>query len=235
MNLSLKKKFGMIHVRGGAIVRVAKEHAVHSRGRSTAEDDKVNIDGTPMPVGTPQGDRDWVFARVGDLAVEIIAVKTGKCLGHSYLSGPALQCNRYTPAQDDWFVPGSGEMLVIPDPHTWPGTHEELYEIMATIVVAAKYGDKDVAGFEIVAHGEEDAKNAANTIGDMTQLCPVDETARKLLEERPQRCHLVGIIHYDKKRKYGITFHSQPPDDAVEHCASQFQIGLVLSALKGPK
>lgn len=227
MKLSLSKRFGWIHCRGGKLVRVAKEHAVPSSGRSRVGhvEGATDLGGKPIPQESPQKDQKWVTAKENDLAVEVVAVKTGKVLGHSYLSGPAIQLNRYTPAQDDWFRPVTGRLIEIPDPHTWEGGREAFFEHCIGLLMQVRYGEDAVGGFEYQAQDDEDARGAAHSIAQMWSYEPVEDKDR----QRPE-AHLFALIH--GKKPFLITLHFQPPDHASDFAATGFQIKLVLSALK---
>src|SRR5258708_5191443 len=91
MRLSLERKFGWIHVRGGRVLRVATAHAVSTDTfhQEAAQAERL--------IGSDRGGqaRDrfvgqkYVFCAERDLAVEVVNVKTGKVMGWSYLTGAA--------------------------------------------------------------------------------------------------------------------------------------------------
>src|SRR5574341_1954907 len=116
MKLSLSKKLGWTQVRGGRILRVAKAHAVPTVGWSAFSE---NYDEDLLKRKKPAQrfkDEKWVYANEGDLVVEVLYAKTEALAGHSYLSGPAIQLNRYTPAEDGWFREATGQLVEIPVP-----------------------------------------------------------------------------------------------------------------------
>jgi hypothetical protein len=213
MKLSLRKHFGFIHCTGGAIVRVASEHAV--TGASIALNDEH------ARIKPPK----WVFAKEGDLAVEIVAVKTGKVLGHCYLTGPAVQLHRYTEPQGDWFKPATGKMFPIPLPYELHGKDEkERFDEMMAHISDLKYANVDVAAFEVQVKGKGEAKDASESISYMLRL-------EKDGDDRKMTAHILGLVA-EPRGKPSITLHFQPEGDVDECGASGFGVSLVLRALK---
>jgi hypothetical protein len=143
MNMSVKKRFGSIHVRGGRILRVAHAHQV----RVTSYDARVD-DEAGRPRRAFRGDVEP--AAVGDLAVEILFAHTASVAGYGYLSGQAINLIRYVDDRDrdrvaGWFTAGLGIRFQPFAPDT---TSEALVRSMMRI----KYGYADVA----VAHVQVD-------------------------------------------------------------------------------
>jgi hypothetical protein len=220
VKLSLKKRWGFIHVRGGRVLRVAKEHAVRCDTRSRNADHFEDFDGIrPSARGQPQGDAKWVTAQVGDLAIEIIVVKTGKVLGHSYLSGPAIQLNRYTPFDPAWFREGKSRLLEIVTPQS-----EKEAEALIDTLVDARLGDDDVVAIVHRAENDNDAKAAAGALHRYARLQRKDDQR----DLAAATAHLVGLIF--GRGKFRITLHFQPERDASDYAAADFQIPLALTA-----
>lgn len=244
MKLTLERRLGAVQVRGGALLKVAKEHAVSSVGRPVHAHDH--------PQALPEPDGKWAFAKIGDLAVEVIAVKTGKTLGHSYLSGPAIQCNRYTPAQADWFEPATGKIVELPNKptakeletacqHLPVSSSKELIQKMMgeyvesvalralETLIAGTYADVDVCAFEVFVEDEDEAADALQFFSTAGDYQPAKDSG-------PATSHLMGLISAGKHGKKGSAMlHFQPPHHASERCVTPFQIGLVLSALRGSR
>lgn len=214
MKLSIKKRMGWIHARGGRILRVAQPHVVKSSGRSAFEDGPA-----------PAGEEKWVYTKEGDLAVEIIAVKTGKVLGHSYLSGPAIQLNGYTPFDEDWFG-DEAKATFVDVPHPRGAFTQDFIQKIVGVLMDFKYSEEYAVGaFHYKCDEGEDTHDVANGILQMWRY--EDET-------RTTSTHMLGLVTPHKGRKNVVTLHFQPPKDAADFAAAGFQIELVLSAVGGP-
>jgi hypothetical protein len=225
MKLSLKKKLGWTHVRGGRLVRVAKPHPVPTAGWSPyALEYKNDLLGRPKPAARFAEGEKWVFTKEGDLAVEILAVDSSASLGFSYISGPAIQLNRYREADSGFFDAALGKIIAIPDPSMAKFTREEFAERVVTAIVGAKYGNEAINAFEYQARDDAEAQLVARKIAEVwySYVSTDRDTA--------QRAHLLGVIH---GRKSHINVHFQPPDAASEFAATPFQVGLVMSTLRG--
>lgn len=213
MKLSLKKKFGHTHVRGGSVLRVTTEHAVSDRGLNTE-----------APHARSDMDR-WAFAKPGDLAVEVVAVKTKMVLGHSYLSGSAIQCIRYTEAKDDWFEPADAELATLPTPReTEAKTAKEFQESMAAALMRIKYGGADLYGFEYQCERGESAKSVSNAILELFKYAPVDGPTEQASE-------IIGVVTEGPK-KTTVVLHFQKPSNAQDNATSSFGASLLIDSLK---
>ena len=117
MKLSIKPRFGCVCVRGGQILVVHAEHAVPTSGYD-ASADQITSEGPRLASSQPTFQRrtfddPWVTAKVDDLAIEVISVKTEVVLGYAYIGGGALNLIRYVSDRDretarTWFTPGKG-------------------------------------------------------------------------------------------------------------------------------
>jgi hypothetical protein len=212
VKLSVRKRMGWVHVRGGRILRVAKEHAVRASGRSTLEGGKA-----------PAGDEQWVYTKEGDLAVEVIAVKTGKVLGHSYLSGPAIQLNGYTPFDDDWF----GEEVkstFVDIPHPRGAFGDEFIKKVVGVLMDVKYSEEyGVGAFHYECDPGEDPRDVGQGIMQMWGYH----------DDREPTAHLFGLVTPAKGKKNVVVMHFQPPRDAADFAATGFQTELVLGVVRG--
>lgn len=145
MKLSVKRKFGMTQVRGGRVLRVTHAHQVGIKGY----DDRYDRE-----TGRKRfADEKWVTTAVGDLAVEVISVKTNNIIAHAYLSGVAIDVVRYTSGTDpvaSWFEPARGLNVTFPD--NAPSTIAEFVDRM----MAIKYGGADIAVARIPIDGKRD-------------------------------------------------------------------------------
>lgn len=231
MKLSLKFKLGHVHVGGGRVLTVVTPHPVSTATRSShaerPETDRYRPKDAP-PVVEPKGAH--VIAEVGDLAIEVVYAKTGKLVGYSYLTGPAIQLIRYV--DDDgarWFSSESVNVnrLDLPGPEGF-ASRQAYWEAMIPTVSAARLGSPAVHAFEISvpSSNPDAAADVADVVVNAWAMVPKEVTD----EELKERCqsHLVGLVHAGK----GVAeVHLQPPRHASDWNATGFQIALVLDAL----
>jgi hypothetical protein len=223
VKLSVKKRFGWTQVRGGRLLRVAKDHAVSTMGLSES-------------VQNPQRPRfqgeKWVRARPGDLVIEILYVKTDKLAGHSYLSGPAAQLNRYLstplpgPSTDDissWFEATTATGRLVEIPHIDDGEDVPAFlSRVLRVLVDAKYSAVDINVFDYVVGFDEDAANAARLFKDMWN-------GFHAVDGRESQSHFLGAI---RGKKAVASVHFSPPVAASAFAATPFQMALVLDACR---
>ena len=226
MKLSCKKKFGWIHVRGGRILRAIKTHAVQTKTRSAVAD---HWEESKWSKKKPRflNNETRVFCAPEDLAIEMIAVKTGKVMGYSYLSGDAIQLNTY--GRCEWIgteeVPAT--LLTFPSPseadyETKEAQKEFINEVVG-LLMKYKYGEHEVVGVEYQGQNRVDAEGAAN---HFMELIGYEDTRKPTYNT-----HFIGGFFYAKK-KSGILIHSQPPRDAGDFCVTSFQSELVLGSVR---
>lgn len=216
MKLSCKKKFGWIHVRGGQVLRVATSHAVPTGTYSVLADED-------QPAGHAGVKAVW--AQEGDVAIEIIACKTGKCLGYSYLSGPALQLNHYEAHRHQGWCEVVGEvgLLEIPRPHGEPKAFME--EVMA-LLVSARHSPPTVSAFRYRCSKHEDPERVADVLLNCLRYTKKDAEAT---------AHVLGVVTGHRRKGPVVTIHCQPPHHADDCHATSFQIELALSAARANK
>lgn len=223
---------------GGRLLEVAQSHAVGTASLSAfADDPSTNIMRNPdRAPPKPRPDGKWIYCEQGDLAVEILYVKTRQIAGHSYLSGPAINLNRYTPAAPGWFrdEPLTGAMVVetedalpersIPDDGVWPA--------LVKMMVNVRFGAAAIYGMEMHMEREEPtAEQIVQLLVRAWKHVPKDMTDEEVRVRA--RSHLLALVHMDNKKHGNVaTVHFQPPRHASDYCATGFQIGLVLGALK---
>lgn len=212
MKLSLVRKWGWTHVKPGRLLRVVQAHAVPTGSQSTIKG------GPPRPEGR---DGKWVFCREGDLAIEML-YQSGDVLGTAYLSGPAIQLNRYGPIGSGWFDSTlRAERCVLPDPYGGGVCDETTAKLISTFKLM-RSGDAGVYGFQVEARTVPDVTAIANGI-IYAATRAADDT------DRPAgRAHIFGSINGPKKS--GLYLQIQPPEHADKVMASGFQIALVLQA-----
>jgi hypothetical protein len=237
MKISLCPKLGFIHVKGGRFLRVTTAHRVlvgtlneYEINQRAAPDLLAN--GEPRPPRFPRG-TSHVFTNEGDLALEIVNVKTGKPLGHTYLSGPALLLNSYD-AHPEWFRQATGVRVEIPGPASAEDTMESVIQRMADDLVPFKHSESiDAAVFQVVL---------PPTVSDEvpSAVCHCIIKAWMTSEAAPTDiCHLIGVSERDKERRtfakkpkpICIGLHFQPPRDACDFQVGIFQTGLALTAV----
>jgi hypothetical protein len=169
----------------------------------------------------------WVYAKPGDLSVEIVARKTGNVLGHSYLNGNAIQCNRYTDPQSGWFEPCEARLVELPTVEKLkPKTVEDFQKAMIEAVIEMKYADFDIQAFEFQCARVEDPKQVAEFLVDCARYKPEKD-------DLIVRSDVLGVVTKGKGRSQTtIVLHFQAPDKIQDHAAGPFQAGLLLSSLK---
>lgn len=222
MKLSLERAWGpgAIWVRGGRILDVAHDHQVPTNTLSYA-DHAQGFEGVAK-----HGDAKWMTAVAGNLAIEIVAAKTDKVLGHAYLTGPAVQLHRYhdQPCPAHWFkeVVGwllSGQMPEASDPQ------EEKARIDG--LLRGKFSPARLAAFEFVLGTEQSVDNCMQWLEKVMRLIPnhiSDEDAAKAV------CNVIGSVRTKNKKKRAGTLHVQPKFEAADVGCAPFHIGLVLSS-----
>lgn len=221
MKLSLFRRFGFVHVRGGRALLVACDHQVPT-GTQNYHD--VNVKGAPS--AARRFAEKWVTAHVGDLAVEIVAVKTDNVIGYAYISGDATQLNLYrADAPMHWFELARGWRA---DLNARPV--EDPREMVAA-VVACRFAAADVVCLPLELESNAQLKAAFRFIADALQLAPGDKTDVELEAAHPRTPHILAMLTVEgKKDKGAATVHLQPKRDQREFCASPFHIGLAMSA-----
>jgi hypothetical protein len=207
---------GHASVRGGRLLRVLAEHAVPRGGGDVRG---------KRPGETPR-------ARPRDLALEILA-KNWIVLGHSYLSGPAIGMNRYTPAGPGWFEP---EPAVLARASFSSPTDAELGDKAAMdafylreteAAMAIKYGGADAAVFRGRAEGGgampdvDFAKRILHHALTTWSYAPKDDESGK-------GAHLFAVVRVGKKAD--AVGHWQPREHASESTVTGFQHDLVWDA-----
>jgi hypothetical protein len=210
MKLSLTRRPRWTHVQAGRVMIVKRTHAVSAKGLSTAKEETVRT-----------FDRELVFAAPGDLAMEMVLVKDRSLVGHSYLSGDAMQLNGYD-ADPEWFEEGSSFCVDVPHPGA---DQDEFFERLVGAMRTA-LSEADLAAFHIrVQRGVK--------MDEMKHMCAVLQHAGDVAKTRgcAHRSLLVGIVG----EKPHIDLAWQPPKQASDWSLTRFQFALVVDGICGGK
>lgn len=212
MKLSPYKKHGMLHVRAARLLRVSQEHAVSTVG--------ANVAGSAEQVGCSHGKaagrfegQNWVFCKEGDLVLEIVKAKKGQLVGHSYLTGPAIQLMNY---------------------EANPGFFEEtplkvgLLEIPAGEADAGKFLEKLISNVRRAQEEEGVCVLFLSVAEDQVQSA-ADTIIGCWMEEETGKTHLIGDIVVEKDPGSGIHIHLQPKKHQTALSASGFQSELLIN------
>lgn len=222
MKLSVKKRWGFVHVRGGRVLVVAHDHQISSSTYDGTVDDVVRVPDQSarlgaMPHKKRTFDAKWTTAKIGDLAVEIFAQKTGKLLGYAYLCGEAINTVRYVLEGElervaAWFTPGRGLRFAIP-------LELELEQFIAAVMVI-KYGGADVACSRFEVSSDAHMEAALNGL-----LAAYAYEAEGMVPTT----HMLVTSAVRKAKKMG-TVHCQPPKHGQPYAAQPFLHELLLSS-----
>lgn len=211
MKLSVRPKFGATTVRGGQILRVSHNHQVSTRGYDPRPD---KIHGNARVFETP-----WVTAFIGDLAIEIITTKTGKILGHAYLSGHAINIIRYRVAEDDpaegWFTPAKALALK-------PFPQDTELPVLVDWMRDAKYAEADI----VVGNFACPKGLLYKTLEMFTSLYrQVSEDS----EAKPLSADFIARVKEEGSKEFA-RIHFQIPERAQDQAVQPFQCDLLLSS-----
>lgn len=234
MNLSTIRAAGRLHVRGGRVLTVAREHSVDTAtlGIEDREDRHIAMNSQQRqqvlrPTRTFKG--KWVTAHEGDIAMEIVAVATGKIIGHAYYSGDAIGLHSYG-SVPDWYGPASGWQVAIePRP-------DLTAEAMIKAILRCKYAPVQLVAFETETETRETAFEIAQMLSDIYCYEPIgvgtiveDGTIVGVTNpgpddprsDLPRTSHVLGSILWNRKRS-GMCLHFQPPAQASDWAVSSF-------------
>lgn len=229
----------MLHVRGGRLVATASQLPVSIVGydRHAAEripdDDGVtssvssassNANGMRppyFPFKSRTFERTWEPTRIGDLAIEVVNVKTNRVMAHMYLSGPAIGIMDYQHLDGRWWTPAQGARFDDFEPRegmTW--------EDFVASCMAIKYSlEYRVTYLRLVAP-LSDLQAAADTIAEGYMHTAVNIQTDKNVHGR---CHIIGTlmtaeVAKGRKNKAGglMLLHLQPPADRNDYAAPDF-------------
>lgn len=223
MIISVKRHFGATQVVGGRLLRVAEPHFVSTKGAPAQTKEKLR-----------KYDKPTVVCEAGDLVMEILAKRGRKLLGHTYLTGPALQIVSYAAkegrAEERWFEEGPRAVGVeIPKPPEDRLDDEEAWKtFIATTherLLHAKYlADVDIAALELTT--KADPLQVVQHICDLWCYKHDPEPGQ---EPMTSRAHLLVQARRGKTIAY---IHSQPPHAIADVSMTYFQFDLIMSHLK---
>lgn len=219
MKLTIEKpKLGYTHVRGGRVLSVLHGHQVAT---TTNKWDPTHR----------KQETEYVTCKPGDLAVEIVLVKTGKVIGYAYVSGDALQYMRY--GMETGLRPELFEPVI-----AWRVNLQPTGEIdgmkMIHAIQRCKYAPDGVRAVVFDLLLEEGDGHATAQCGrfitEVYRLNPLPGSPIGIeLANSPGKSHLFGMI------RAGVgdgatTIHFQPPDETHKHGCAPFQINLMWSS-----
>lgn len=217
MQIALRPTPKHAHVRGGRIVKVTHAHPVHTS--SLREEDRKRDRDMNLPPRWERGART-VPAVLGDLAVEIVSVKTDRVIGHAYLSGHAIGLFSYE-ASREWFWPGRAGVWSPPEPDRPGMTDQEFAERMALSL--PKHADGDVYGFEIVLPPRTHPEVLGTVLGAVARAWEVSPAVET------DTVHLIGRVRVDVEGAQ-CNIHFTPPGASSPYMIGHLHVGLVLSA-----
>lgn len=206
MKLSIGRKPGWVQVRGGRVRKVVREHRVHAHSQNALDGE------TPRKPFT----QPMVLVKEGDLALEIIAVATGKVLGHAYLSGDAIQLNAYN-TDPTWYGDAIGmradfaPLIALGPERVGPGLLELKFATECDLIVA-----------DIQTNSVEEtfaAKDFIMTV--LSTYVPEDKDMKGLAD-------VFFTISHSQRAGHVATIHSQPPDRAQGYGVPPFVMEMAL-------
>jgi len=221
VKLSTKFKMGYTRVQGGRVLRVANDHAVPTKGYDGSSNHTPDLanDNKPLPPRFTDGEK-WVYAQAGDLALEILHASTKKLLGYTYLSGPAIQLNRYlafpstgsldtgTPGNTDWHPANIARLTCI--------QREADLADLVTELQAFKQSQMDLGYFELRVRNLDEGRHAAETLAGIWQSIPTHDNGPDVL----------GIVEAGKA---DLALHFQNERHKNTYPATPFQMSLLLT------
>jgi hypothetical protein len=214
MKLSVRKRWGFVHVRGGRVLTVSHDHQISTSTFDRQADEAM----APTPesslrLGAKPNqkrtfDAKWVTAKVGDLAVEIVVQKTGKILGYTYLCGDAINVVRYVNEGEServasWFTLGRGMRFTIP-------LELELEPFIAA-VMGIKYSGADVACARLEVSDDVYMEAALNGLlaAYAYEADGTEATTHMMVSAFVRKPKCMGTVHCQPK-KHAQDFAAQP-------------------------
>lgn len=212
MKLTVKPRFGMTHVRGGQLLRVSHAHQISTSGYDKRPDAVLGK--------TRAFDASWVTTSTGDLAMEIIAMKTARVLGYVYLSGLAINVVRYVSDTDrilvgGWFTPAKGIRVGSPP-------QEVDLPSFTNWMSKVKYVDADVVATTF--HCPKDRMSEAlRTVARVYSQAPAPHLQRIVTAD------LIARVQGEGSKDFGV-LHFQIDERSQEHACQPFTCDLLLSS-----
>lgn len=215
MKLSLERKLGHIHVRCGRVLRVAHAHQVPTK-TANVNDPKEQTTRASA----------WETADVGDLAFELVAVKTDKVIGYSYLSGPAIRLHLYREtAPPHWFSEAIVRK-VESDEHIWRALRAPTVDAFIEGVIAIKFAPCDLVVFSLTCENADAIRDAMDVWKKAYGYVPENMTDEEA--DRKGRPHLIAVVDTIKKKRGPMAvLHFEPPGCTSEAGCGGFQAPLV--------
>lgn len=223
MKLSVKKRWGFVHVRGGRVLTVIHDHQIPASTYDTTVDDVLSVTDAALALGaTPIRkrvfDAKWTTARIGDLAVEIVARKTDNMVGYAYYCGEAINQIRYVSGGERervaaWFGAAKGLRFSIP--------LDVSPEQLVGGVMGLKYSGADLAAARIDLSSHEEMEAALN--------CLLAAYGYQNTDGMTPTTHML-VTSSVRKVKVMATVHCQPPKHGQQYAAQPFLHELLLSS-----
>jgi hypothetical protein len=231
VKLSVRKRsWGAVHVRGGRVLRVAREHPVTTDTFDPRED--VPIDTLPgysrhEPRAFSKGE-DWKTATKGSIAMEIVARKTDKIIGYAYLSGPTIALHRYVDDQTRAFYAGCFEPAIGWKIDLEPMSGKPFREVVAGMM-RVKYGSAAIAHLVCDCDDMDTARALGDVIAKLWKHEPSETHPDRAARSWDQVTHLLGLIEI-KRDKQVITIDFQPPAEKSPYAVQLFHHHLIESS-----
>lgn len=213
---------GAVHVRAGKLVKVVLEHEVSLEGLDRAQPAAVGAEAEP-PQFVPG--QKVTTAKVDDLAIEIVSVKTQRVIGHSYLNGGAVRVNRYGPAMVDWFADASMARLDMSSPHDFDDAVGMIFAARNATVDLVLLGVQDAADPQAVMRFVGEWLYAVDESGKATSPATADVVVLIAgLRDRRNRWPFALITHQQPSRavSWGMTLF-QARLAMTTPCAAELQ------------
>jgi len=223
MKMSIKRRFGMVQVAGGRILRVTRDHQVSVKGYDSRIDDidrlLPSVPGAPAMCAFKRRtfEQGWETAVVGDLAIEVLNKKTSHVMAYAYLSGRAISIFRHVCDDDrelvaSWFDAGTGLRFEVA-PSIEPST-------FTAAMIGLKYGGADIAACELRVADVHEAQYACAAFANAYSYGSdeLEATTDVLI-----RCRL-------DRGKEDISAHFQATRRAQDYALQPFVGDLVLSS-----
>ena len=225
MKMTIKRRLGATQVVGGRILQVTHDHLVSTKGYD-GRIDRMEMLPPPsdpdLPATQPfkprSFDHGWETALVGDLAIEVIGVKTSRVMAYVYLSGRAISIFRHVCDQDrnqvaGWFSEGKGLRFEEVDPSISPTA-------LVNGMMGLKYSGADIAACRLRVKDIRDAQYAGAAFATAYSYgCDELEATTDV------------VFGFDLARgKETCVVHFQALKRAQEYAIQPFIVDLVLSS-----
>ena len=182
MKLTLEKKFGCVQIKPTRLVRVIHPHEVSLAGRPRTEK------GFPPQFAPGQ---DSTRVDVGDLAIELVYVDTGKRLGWMHASGEAINVVNYQDRPDRYEDAGEVAFIDL-------GEIDSEQDVIRACITL-RYAPQALALFELVMSGYNTDGTPLSKAAQNATLRNVMETVSRMLslsndKRAPPTAEVMGVL-----------------------------------------